>query len=105
MYQVPKKKARLRDDTPQRFSEAEYRKYQDFIKSFEICQVYDVSTNLDTPHHTKQGSNKDDRSLICICIECHDILHRVGYSTLNKSRMQLQAIGVSNWSLYNGGKK
>lgn len=92
---------RFRDDVPQRFSKVEYKKYQDFIKSFEICQVCDVSTDLDTPHHSIQGSNKDDRSLICICIECHTILHTQGYNTLKKSRMQLQAIGKSNWSIYN----
>ncbi|NOQ31822.1 MAG: hypothetical protein GQ570_11930 [Helicobacteraceae bacterium] len=100
-----KKKARLRDDVPVRFNEAEYKERQDFIKSLGICQVCDDSTNLDTPHHTLQGSNKDDRSLICICIECHHTLHSVGYETLKKSKVQLVAIGNLNNDLYEQYKK
>lgn len=94
---------RFRDDIPQRFSKIEYKKYQDFIKSFEICQVCEVNFGNDAPHHTKQGSNKDDRSLINICVDCHSIIHTKGYSTLDKSRMQLQAISASNWEIYTKG--
>jgi hypothetical protein len=100
MYKVPQKKARLRNDTPKRFPPKEYKAYQDHIKGIGVCQVCEVSTNLDTPHHTKQGANKDDRSLICICIECHDILHRVGFETLAKTRLELLEIGEENWSSY-----
>ena len=94
------KKAKLRDDIPSRFSKEEYQKRQTFIKDFGVCQVCDESQNLDTPHHTLQGANKDDTSLICICIECHHTLHSVGYETLKKSKSQLVAIGRSNNQLY-----
>ena len=100
MYKFPKRKARLRDDVCVRFNEAYYRKYQERIKDIGVCQVCDISSNLDTPHHTKQGANKDDRSLICICIECHDILHRVVFSTLHKTRKELESIGEDNWREY-----
>ena len=96
-----KRGARLRDDVPKRFSEKEYRDRQKFIKGFGICQVCDTSKDLDTPHHTLQGANKDDRSLICICISCHNTLHSNGYETLNKSKTELEAIGRLNNELYN----
>jgi len=102
MYKVPQKKCRIRDDVPKRFKPDEYRAYQDHIKSIGVCQVCDESRNLDTPHHTKQGLGvKDDRSLICICIECHDILHRIGFETLKKTRDELEDIGNDNWRAYN----
>lgn len=101
MYKVPQKKCRLRDDEPKRFSPDKYREYQNHILSFGVCQVCDESTDLDTPHHTKQGLGvKDDRSLICICISCHDILHRVGFETLKKTRLELEEIGRINWVDY-----
>ena len=102
--QQTKRNSRLRDDVSQRFSKADYKKYQDFIKSFEICQVCDINFGDDAPHHTKQGSHKDDRSLINICIDCHRTLHNSGYSTLKKSRMQLLAPIARNWDIYTNSK-
>jgi len=99
-YKIPQKKARLRNDTPQRFAPKEYKAYQDYIKDIGVCQVCEESAQLDTPHHTKQGANKDDRSLICICISCHDILHRIGFETLAKTRAELEEISRINWSGY-----
>ena len=100
MYKIPQKKVPLKQDKPKRFNKADYKAYQDHIKDIGVCQVCDISTDLDTPHHTKQGANKDDRSLICICISCHDILHRIGFETLNKTRAELEVIGEANWSEY-----
>lgn len=101
MYKIPKKKARLREDTQKRFSPKEYKAYQDHIKDIGICQVCDISMDLDTPHHSKQGLGaKDDRSIICICIACHTEIHTKGFSGLNKTRLELEEIGKNNWNNY-----
>ena len=100
MYKVPRKKSRLRES--KRFSKEDYKAYQTYIKDISVCQVCESSTNLDTPHHTIQGlGNKDDRSLICICIECHTEIHTKGFSDLNKTRVELEEIGAENWISYN----
>lgn len=101
MWKPREKKARLRDDVPKRFKPEAYKAYQTHIKEIGVCQVCDISTDLDTPHHTLRGIGfKDDRSIICICIKCHDILHRIGYETLNKSEDELKEIGRLNWDEY-----
>jgi len=101
MWKPREKKCKLRDDTPKRFSKADYKAYQDYIRSIGVCQVCEVSTNLDAPHHTKQGlGNKDDRSLICICVECHAEIHTLGFSSLDKTRAELEEIGLKNWKEY-----
>ena len=101
MYKVPQKKAPLREKQAKRLSPTEYADYQDWIMSKGICQVCEISADLDAPHHTKQGLGvKDDRSLICICIACHREIHTQGFSKLNKSREELEKIGEDNWSNY-----
>lgn len=79
-----------------RFGKDELRKRVYFILNKEVCQICDISYDLDYPHHARQGANKDDRWLINICCSCHDILHRVGFETLNKTREELEIIGWDN---------
>lgn len=101
MYKIPKRKAPLREKSAVRFTAQEYRKYQDYIQDIGICQVCEESYDLDAPHHTKQGNgNKDDRSLICICIACHREIHTKGYSDLKKTKLELLEIGEDNWLSY-----
>jgi len=101
MYEIPKQKARLRENT-KRFTPEKYTTYQTHIKDIGLCQVCEESIELDTPHHTKQGLGvKDDRSLICICLTCHNAIHTQGFSKLNKTRIELEEIGKENWSNYN----
>lgn len=81
-----------------RFNTEELRKRVYFVlnQNDGVCQVCEVSRDLDYPHHTKQGANKSDTSLINICHSCHDILHRVGFEKLNKTREELEVIGWNN---------
>ena len=101
MWKPTEKKAPLREKQAKRLSPTEYADYQDWIISKGICQVCEVSADLDAPHHTKQGLGvKDDRSLICICIACHREIHTQGFSKLLKTRVELEEIGNINWLNY-----
>jgi hypothetical protein len=101
-YKVPQKKCRLRDDGPIRFSKAEMKKRNEFILGKGACQVCDQFSTLDIPHHAVYGLGvKDDRSLINICLDCHRKVHAFGgYSQLDKTREEIEAIGWNNNSEY-----
>lgn len=85
-----------------RFDKKELQRRVYFVLNLNdgVCQVCESSRDLDYPHHTKQGSKKDDRYMINICCSCHDILHRVGFETLNKTREELKVIGWYNHLKY-----
>lgn len=100
MYKIPKQKARLRENT-KKLEFNKYRKYQTFIKDIGLCQVCEESIELDTPHHSIYGAGKkDDRSLVCICAECHYNIHSRGYEFINKTRKQIEKIGSKNLDIY-----
>ena len=98
MYTVPQKKAPLKEGKPVRFKRAEYQRRQEIIYSKGLCQVCEESTELDAPHHAVGGlGTKDDRTLICICIDCHRHIHaQGGYSALKKTKAEIVAIGWAN---------
>lgn len=101
MYKVPQKKAPLKQDKPVRLSRKEYVAFQDYVYSIGLCQVCEESEELDAPHHSVYGLGvKDDRSLICICLKCHDAIHRLGYDNVPKTREELEEIGRTNWGEY-----
>lgn len=92
-----KKKARLRDDTPKRYDKTELHKRVQFIIEKEVCQVCEVSYDLDYPHHSVYGlGKKDDDSLVNICVDCHREIHSGSYSNLAKTREEIVAIGEQN---------
>ena len=97
MYKIPQRKHKLRPNE-KRLSKEEYRAYQTHIKEIGVCQVCEASEDLDTPHHTIQGNgNKDDRSLVCICVACHTAIHTQGYDYICKTKKELEEIGRMNW--------
>ena len=95
-YKIPNKKCNLKNDKPVRFKKAELKKRVEFILAKEVCQVCEVSHDLDYPHHVEQGSCKDDRYLINICVECHRLIHSVGYDAVAKTREQCKNIAWAN---------
>lgn len=103
------KKSGIKDDTKAvRFNPTEYKERQDFILSKEVCQVCEVSYDLDTPHHVLQGIGfKDDRSLINICKMCHWSIHSGGgYAVLKKTKHECLLIAFKNddeFLSYKGG--
>ncbi len=103
---VIKKKARkinsnpLNKNKPVRFSKSELRERVIFIQSLGACQVCDKSYDLDYPHHVEQGSNKDDRYMINICVLCHRLIHSVGYSSVKKSREECNVISWDNHLMF-----
>lgn len=86
----------LNSSKPVRFPKAKYKARQDSIRDLGPCQVCDLSCELDAPHHVMQGGCKDDRYLINICIDCHNLIHVVGYSAVKKSREECKIIAWSN---------
>lgn len=80
------------------FTKSKYAKYKNIILGIGHCQVCGTSDNLDAPHHAKSGSgNKDDRYIICICMKCHRTIHNMGFSSIQKTRKELEAIGWNNF--------
>lgn len=80
-----------------RVKESEYKRRQNFCRDKEVCQVCDISRDLDCPHHADFGGyKKDDRTLINICCDCHRAIHTKGFDSLNKTREETVAIGWAN---------
>ena len=83
----------LPKNKPVRFSKSDYKEYQDFIMEIGECQLcgsYDISA----PHHSIFGIDKDDRSLMCICNNCHIKIHHKGDKDLKESAVNF---GDLNW--------
>jgi len=91
----------LNPNKPIRFTKAklEQRVYDILNLNDGVCQICNSSRDLDYPHHVEQGSKKDDRTMINICIGCHDLIHRVGYSAVKKDREECLVIAKSNHDL------
>jgi hypothetical protein len=80
-----------------RLKKDEIKKRVQWLLDKEVCQVCENSTNLDYPHHAIFGwSNKDDRTMINICVDCHRTIHTKGYGPLKKDRSTIENIGWSN---------
>jgi len=91
------KKVGLNPDKATRFSPEKLSERVVAISGLGRCQVCDVSYTLDYPHHVVQGLGvKDDRFLINICLECHRLIHSVGYGAVLKSREECKEIAWSN---------
>ena len=86
----------LNPNKPVRFTKAKLEKRVYDILNLGVCQICEESSELDYPHHVEQGAKKDDRTLINVCISCHDLIHRVGYSAVNKDRSECIVIAWSN---------
>jgi hypothetical protein len=83
-------------DKPVLFPMPKYRKRQTDIREIGVCQICEVCTDMDAPHHVLQGSKKDDRYMIGACIICHGIIHTIGYMGVKKTREECREIAWSN---------
>lgn len=92
-------KVGLNPNKPVRFQKEKLQQRVYNILNLGCCQVCEESYDLDYPHHVEQGSKKDDRTMINICIGCHDLIHRVGYSAVKKDRSECLVIALSNHDL------
>lgn len=87
-----------------RYTKSEVKKRVEFVLQKEVCQVCEESYDLDYPHHARYGvSRKDDRFLICICVECHRLIHQKGFSQVKKTREETEDIAWSNHLEYLDG--
>lgn len=89
-------KVGLNPNKPVRFQKEELQQRVYNILNIGPCQVCEASYDLDYPHHVEQGSKKDDRTMINICVSCHDLIHRVGYSAVKKDREECLEIALEN---------
>ncbi len=87
----------LGKDKPVRFASGQYWQRVLWLQELEACQVCQVSRDLDHPHHPETGSNRDDRHMINICVDCHRKIHGAsGYADVNKSLDECIKIGIEN---------
>lgn len=64
------------------------------IDNIGYCQICGTFYNPDYPHHALDGTGrKDDRTMICICTDCHSTIHTKGFDTLPKTEEEI--VGVS----------
>ena len=91
------KREPLNSNKAVRFPTAKYKQRQDDIRALGACQVCERFYTLDAPHHVMQGvGTKDDRFMINICIDCHGLIHTIGYSAVKKNREECREIAWSN---------
>ena len=89
----------LNPNKPIRFKEKKLQQRVNDIQALGVCQICEVSYDLDYPHHVEQGSKKDDTTMINICVDCHSLIHTVGYSAVKKDRSECLVIALSNHNL------
>ena len=89
-------KESLNPNKPVRFEKKKLQQRVYNILNIEVCQVCEKSHDLDYPHHVMQGAKKDDRYMINICVECHRLIHEVGYRAVDKWREECKHIAWDN---------
>ena len=86
-----------KDPKEKRVSKSELKNRVQILLNKETCQVCEWSTELDYPHHALFGiAKKDDRNMICICVQCHRHIHTKGFPIHGKSRADTVEIGKLN---------
>ena len=100
------KKAQLQKTkrkNPKRLDPCELRAYKDSILDVSggICQLCSEERAVDMHHslYGSRGADKDDRSLVAVCRDCHDKCHQSKHGALNSKAKE---IGIDNWREYNG---
>lgn len=82
-----------------RLSKSENLRFRQWLcESFSRCQICGVNPPQD-PHHLffgAFGANKDDRTQIAVCRECHDYCHK----HKKESQERYEHIAQENWTLF-----
>ena len=80
-------------DKNRRLPKEEYQRYYAYIMAkYPICQVCDSNHSIEA-HHTLYGAYKDDKTLVAVCRQCHQIVH----SNKHKWEKLLLPIAKKNW--------
>lgn len=83
---------KVRKSNPKKMTKSDYRKKCDFIieENDSTCQL--CSENMGAEfHHSRfgcRGADKDDRSILLVCQECHLKCHREKHGLLNKRAIE-----------------
>ncbi len=96
-YSKEEQTNKAKKDNPKRMSKALNQAYINFLLGKGVCQVCEVSYDLDTPHHEPRGINKDDRYRVNICIDCHRKRHGSRKGSLDKSVERIERIAKLNY--------
>ena len=94
-WRKPKTKKRMGKDELQR-----YRAW--LFLTHPICQICNVNPASEAHHavYGRFGADKDDRTLVAACRECHYNIHHGGGVPM--SREAIEGIGWANWAEYCG---
>ena len=83
-------------DKNRRLPKEEYQRYYAYIlDKYPICQVCKSNHAIEA-HHSRYGAYKDDKTLVSICRQCHQIAH----SNKHKWEKLLLPIANENWKKY-----
>jgi len=104
MYSKQSQLQKTRKPNPKIMPKAEYKKKCDWLfEKYPMCQICTINKSQDA-HHTSFGNNgadKDDRTIISICRECHDMIHHnktdiVDMHGYKAMRHNLEKLGMNN---------
>lgn len=112
MYSKQVQLQKTKKDNPKKMPKALYQKKCDWLfEKYPKCQVCLINNSEDA-HHAKYGNggaDKDDRSIIALCRECHRMIHHSRTGIVEKHgyeamRHRLEILGYANhdeWEEYN----
>ena len=88
---------------PKKMIDVEYKCYVDFVndRAGYSCQL--CGAPAQDIHHSEFGKDKDDRSIIAICRNCHSLIRYASPKDIESgSRLKYRAktIGKENWRAY-----
>lgn len=101
MYSKQSQLQKNKQPNQNKMSEKEYQaKCKWLFTKYPICQICGINKSEDA-HHAKfgnMGADKDDRTIIAVCRECHHMIHhsrtgivaKFGYRAM---RHQLEQLG------------
>lgn len=104
MYSKQSQLQKNKQPNQNKMSEKEYKAKCDWLfNRYPKCQICLINNSEDA-HHAKfgnMGADKDDRTVIAVCRECHNMIHnsrtgivdKFGYKAM---RHQLEQLGVRN---------
>lgn len=66
------------------------------MSKYPVCQLCESNLSIEA-HHSRYGAYKDDKTLIAVCRQCHQMAH----SNKHKWEKLLLPIADLNWLEFN----
>lgn len=105
LYPKSKQLKKNKKENPKKLPRETLQNFIDLIfkRAKGKCQLCTVK-KIDEYHHSifgSMGADRDDRSLMGICRECHYAIHHGRDGRGQKLRQEAIKIGAKNWSFFN----